>query len=253
MTAPGEFEAAAVLLATGLVMGAINNLAGAAGALGLVALEIAAGLDPVQANASLRPAALAIGLAGWLGFRSRGRPVPGRAWRYGLLTVPGAAVGAVMAVTLPAWVYRSVLAAILLAVLAQQFGGVLRPKIRRDPPPPWTPWLFVLVGLHMGFVQVATGLLSLLVLGIAVSRDLVVANAAKMAIVIASSATAVACLAVAGAVAWLPAAVLAAGAGLGSFLASRWSVDKGHGAVRIVVLAITITVLVRLGWQLAAA
>jgi hypothetical protein len=45
--------------------------------------------------------------------------------------------------------------------------------------------------------------------------------------------------------------VLALGAGLGSFVASRWSVDKGHGAVRVVVLLICVAVLVRLGFQFA--
>jgi uncharacterized membrane protein YfcA len=85
-------------------MGAINNMAGAAGAIGLIALEMAGGLGTVTANASLRLGALAIGIAGLVGFKSRGQAIPPRAWIYGLLAIPGAIAGAWLAVTLPVWV-----------------------------------------------------------------------------------------------------------------------------------------------------
>jgi uncharacterized membrane protein YfcA len=43
---------------------------------------------------------------------------------------------------------------------------------------------------------------------------------------------------VAGVIDWLPATSLAVGAGLGSYAASHWSVAKGAGPVRRVVLVI---------------
>ena len=53
-------------------------------------------------------------------------------------------------------------------------------------------------------------------------------------------------LAFTGEVVWGPAVALAVGCGLGSFLASRWSVRRGHRAVQVVVLSICVFVLLRL-------
>jgi uncharacterized membrane protein YfcA len=232
-----------ILLGVGLVMGAVNNLAGAAGGLGLIALEMAAGLDPTAANASLRLGAVTIGLSGWLGFKSRHRTVPARAWLYGAMTIPGAAAGAVMALTLPTWVLRVALLLTLVTVLLQQLRRL--PVGPAGPGRRWTaPLLFALVGVHMGFIQVGTGLIAIAALTATHSRDLVEVNAAKMALVICSSITATAVLATSGEVVWVPSIALAAGCAAGSFAASRWSVDRGHGAVRAVVLGITVLILI---------
>jgi len=231
-------------------MGAINNMAGAAGAIGLIALEMAGGLGTVTANASLRLGALTIGIAGLVGFKSRGQAIPPRAWIYGLLAIPGAIAGAWLAVTLPVWVYRSVLITILLAVLAQQLRNRTPDPSTKIEATRWWPLLFLLIGLHMGFIQVAAGLLSILVLTTLHRQDLVATNAAKMAIMICAAGAAVVYFASAGKIEWGPAAALAIGCGAGSFWASRWSIDKGHAKVRLVVLAITVTVLLWAVWQI---
>jgi hypothetical protein len=56
-------------------------------------------------------------------------------------------------------------------------------------------------------------------------------------------------LATSGEVAWLPSIALAAGCGAGSFAASRWSVTRGHGAVRSVILGITVLILIWAVWS----
>lgn len=232
-------------------MGMVNNLAGAAGVVGLVGFEELAGMDTVSANASLRLSALAITFSGWLGFRSSGRHVPPHVWRWGLLAIPGAIAGAAMAVTLPVWVYRLTLLAVLLTVLAQQLR---RARPAADPSAGRaSAWVFVLLGAHMGFVQVASGLVAILALSAVHSRDLIRVNTAKMAILLCASLAANAVLAVSGHVEWGPALTLALGCGAGSFLASRWSVASGHSAVRVVVIVITLAVLARLLWQMADA
>lgn len=247
-----DWLATAGLLGCGLVMGAINNLAGAAGVLGLMGLQDFAGLDDLHANASLRPAAVAIGLSGWLGFRSRGMSIPRRAWVFGLLSIPGAVLGAHMALTLPQWVYRTTLLVILSTVLVQQLRPARIDAVPRRVSGPVAAVAFVLVGAHMGFIQIAAGLFTMAVLTATHSRDLVHVNAAKMAIVICSSVAAVASFGSAESVVWQPAIVLAASCGLGSFWASRWSMTRGHAAVRVVVLVITITALLRFTWQMLA-
>jgi uncharacterized membrane protein YfcA len=243
-----------VLLAAAVCIGWINNLAGAAGAVGLVLLQWLFGLDIKEANVSLRLSALAIGVGGMAGFLSHGQRFPARMWVMGLLTVPGALLGSYLALNLPGWVYSTCLATVLLAVLIQQLRG-LPPKETPsgESPPKWLLALvFTLVGLHMGFVQVGFGLVCILTLGAIHSRNLVEINSAKMALVIVSAATSTTSMAFSEQFKWGPAIVLGIGAGIGSFLASRWSVRKGHAAVRVMVIVLCGSVLAWLAWRALA-
>ncbi len=240
------FDAGWLILA-GAAMGFVNNLAGAGGVLGLLAFDLVAGLPITTANASLRPAALAISISGALGFVSTRTAVPARSLLYGLAAVPGAVAGAVLAVELPPLVYRLSLVAVILLLLAKML------RERRDathrPPQRLPPWLaiglFTLVGLHMGFLQVGVGLLIMATLSVVHSSDLVAVNAAKMGIVFATSLASVTTLSLKGAIDWPPALWLALGAGVGSFLAGRWSVRKGHAAIRSFVVVVCVLALVR--------
>lgn len=245
---------AVLILGLGLAVGWINNLAGAAGALGLIAFDYLLGMTPMEANASIRPSALAIGLAGWIGFLSKQQRIPPRMWGYALLTVPGAIFGSMLVREEFQLLFQLTLAALLLIVLRQQLRnkrGETAAAVQREATPLWLLLLlFTWLGAHMGFVQVATGLVSIFILSMVHSRDLVQVNAAKMAFVIVSALTSNATLAVADKIVWGPALTLAAGAGIGSFLASRWSVRKGHGAVRVFVIAICVTVLIHIGFEI---
>lgn len=239
-----------LLAVTGLAMGFVNNLAGAGGALGLLAFEFVAHLSPEAANAAMRPAAIAIALAGAIGFVAHGHRIPPRALGYGLATVPGALLGTWCALSLPRWVYDLT----LLGVIALLLLGFVRDR-RGVPAPASKPLAFALfaaVGLHMGFVQVGAGLLSITALRRVGDRDMVRVNAAKMALIGCSSVASVTTFAFAGAILWGPAIALAAGAGIGSFLGSRFSVRRGHRAVLAFVVAIAIVVLIRAAIRLAA-
>jgi uncharacterized membrane protein YfcA len=240
-----------LLIAAGAVMGFVNNLAGAGGAVGLAAFDLVSGLPVSQANASLRPAALAIAGAGALGFVSKQRHVPRRAWLYGLAAAPGALLGTWMAVRLPDLVYEISLMAVVALLLAQMlFGKPIDPRGQRATSLPIAFCWFTAVGAHMGFIQVGVGLLTMAALGHVHSRDLVEVNTAKMAVVAVTATVSVAVFATAGQIAWGPALGLAIGAGIGSFAAGRWSVRRGHGAIRVVVVAVCVLVLVRSVWRL---
>ena len=240
-----------VLLITGFLIGFINNLAGAAGVFGLIALEEMVGLGSADANRTLRPSALGIGLGGVLGFASRGRRAPVSAWVYGLAALPGAVTGTVLAIQLPVLVYRLVLASVIAVLLFQQLRpGSASPDGALQRRPTWIhPLLFFLTGVHMGFVQVGTGLVAIAALTAVYSKDLVAVNTAKTAVVLVSAATSTAILSATGHIHWPAALPLALGALLGSFLAARWSVARGHGTVRLVVLVISVAVLLRIAWQ----
>jgi uncharacterized membrane protein YfcA len=242
--------AAAVTVLAGLLMGAINNVAGGAGVLGLMAFEHAFGLPLAVANPSTRVAAVAIGTFACLGFLRAGLRIPAKSLGQAALALPGAFVGTALALRLPALAFRSYLAAVLVLLLVQQ----LRPRATAQAAvrPAWLAAIgcFV-IGLHMGFVQVGTGLVATLVLAHAYGRDLLAVNAAKSIVVIVTSIASTASFTAADAIAWPPALLLAGGAAVGSYLASHWSVAKGSDAVRRVVVGIAALTLLDQLWQIA--
>lgn len=227
----------------GVFMGAINNLAGGAGVIGLMAFEYACGLPYATANPSLRLAAVTIGVFSFLGYLRAGKRVPMRVWWLGMWAVPGAPLGSWLALYVPElafWLYLGVALALLLR---QQ----LRP-MKLGPMHAHPHWHIALgcflIGVHMGYAQVGVGLLTTLVLTATYDRDLVAVTAAKSALVVMTSITSVTTFASAGAIAWQPALWLALGTGTGAYLISHWAVAKGATAVRKVVLGITALTLV---------
>ncbi|MFY9345187.1 MAG: sulfite exporter TauE/SafE family protein [Planctomycetota bacterium] len=256
-----DFAAILITLIAGLGMGAINNVAGGAGIFALWAFQYACGLPLAVANPSSRLGAVGVGLFAWLGFLRAGRVPEARVWRLALWAIPGAFAGNLLALKANDLAFRSYLAIVLVLLLAQQWR-----KRGTAGPVPHRPWLgplgCTLIGVHMGFAQVGTGFVAALVLVAAYDRDLVQVNAAKSVVVIASSIASLtgfvlAPLLLAGqppVIAWGPAAVLAVGTAIGSFLASKWSVVKGTASVRRVVLVIALLSLleqfVQIGWLL---
>lgn len=226
----------------GIAMGAINNVAGGAGVLGLLAFEFLWHLPLAAANPSTRIAAVAIGIFACVGFLRAGHRVPTRAWLQGLVALPGALIGSSLALELPDLVFRTYLAMVLVLLLGQQLGR--QHPLAAAPSPGWVGILgCFLIGLHMGYVQVGTGLLTTLVLAGAYDRDLLAVNAAKSALVIVTSIGSASSFAAVDAIVWTPAIALAAGAGIGSYLASHWSVAKGAPAIRRIVIVIAVLTL----------
>jgi uncharacterized membrane protein YfcA len=194
---------------------------------------------------------VAIGLFGWAGFKSRGRSVPARAWLLAAWTVPGAVLGVLLALRLPIAVYHGYLLVVMLAVLWQQWRNRLPPLAPATGGSRFAAAVaLTLVGVHMGFAQVGVGLVAILALSRYHSRDLIEVNTTKMALVLVAASTSMLEFTRNAAIAWGPALVLALAAGAGSFFASRWSVAKGHAAVRVVVLVIAAAVVARTAWQL---
>lgn len=231
-----EYLAIALTIVAGVFMGAINNVAGGAGVLGLLAFEWGFGLPLETANPSTRLAAVAIGAFAYLGFVRAGQKIPRQAFGQAMWALPGAFLGAQLAIGLPPLVFRSYLSIIMVLLLWQQFRGIAQ------SPKPSTFWqraigCFV-IGLHMGYVQVGTGLVATLVLSKAYDRDLLTVNAAKCIVVIVTAITSATSLAIAGAITWIPAIALTVGAGVGSYLASHWSVKQGTSAIQRVIVFI---------------
>lgn len=242
-----------VAIGAGVAMGWINNVAGGAGIFAIWAFQYGYGLPISVANPSARVAAVAIGLFAFLGYLRAGRRPEPRAWLQALLAVPGAVLGSLLALELPGWAFRGYLAVLMALLLWQQLR---RPRSAAPLGSPRSGFGraagCVLIGAHMGFAQIGTGLVATLVLARAYRRDLVAVNVAKSTIVILTSLASVSCFWLEDAIAWTPALVLAAGAAVGSYLGSHWSVARGSDAIRVVVVAIAAVTLVEQLVQIAA-
>ena len=247
-----EILALAVTAIAGVAMGAINNVAGGAGVLALLAFEHLHGLPLSLANPSSRVAAVAIGTFSFLGFWRAGRRPPPRAWLQALLAVPGALLGSNLALQLPDLAFRGYLAAMLVLLLRQQLKAA--PIGEQPQRPAWVAALgCFLIGLHMGFAQIGTGLVAALVLAGAYRRDMIAVNMAKSTVVITTSLASAGTFVWSGNIVWVPALTLAAGAAIGSYLASHWSVAKGNAAISRVVVVIAALTLVEQLWQIGRA
>jgi uncharacterized membrane protein YfcA len=248
--------AIAVTLVAGFGMGAINNVAGGAGIFALWAFQYACGLPLAVANPSSRLGAVGVGLFAWLGFLRAGLRPDRRAWRLAAFAVPGALCGNLLALRANDLMFRSYLAVVLLLLLAQQLR---RPPATRRELPRWVgPLGCALIGVHMGFAQIGTGFVATLVLVTTFDRDLLQVNVAKSVVVIAASIASLCGFVLAPyaferqppVIAWGPAACLAVGTATGSFLASKWTVVKGSGAVRRVVVVIAVLTLLEQVWHI---
>jgi uncharacterized membrane protein YfcA len=253
-------DLAALLITTvaGVAMGFINNIAGGAGVFALWSFQYACGLPLWMANPTTRLGAIGVGLFAWLGFLRAGVKAPARAWRLALFAIPGAFAGNLLALKAPDLLFRVYLATVLLALLVQQNRAKKKPH--DDAVREWigAPGCF-LIGVHMGFAQIGTGFLCALVLLTSYSKDFVQANVAKSVVVITSSIASLTGFVLAPmllesqppVIAWGPAVALAVGTATGSFLASRWTVNRGSGAVQRFVLAIAVLALVEQFVQIA--
>ena len=234
----------AITIAAGVVMGAINNLAGGAGIVGLMAFEYACGLPLAVANPSLRPAGLCVGLFALLGYLRAGKRASLRTWLASLWAVPGAPLGSWLALQLPDWVFWSYLSVVLGLLLRQQ----TRPANGDAPERVYPAWAGPLgcffAGVHMGYAQVGAGLLSTLLLTATFGRDLLNLAVAKSTLVIVTCLASVGSFWSAGAMAIEPALWLAVGTAIGAYKASAWAVKKGAGAMRRVIVAVTAVMLV---------
>jgi len=245
-----DLAAILITVAAGVGMGAINNVAGGAGIFALWAFQYACGLPLAVANPSSRVGAIGVGLFAWLGFLRAGIRPTREIWRQAMFTIPGAFAGNLLALKANDLAFRSYLTVVLVLLLVQQF------RTRRDTSPPNAPrWMgpagCVLIGVHMGFAQIGTGFVATLVLVATYDRDLLQTNAAKGVVVITSSIASLIGFVLAPhlldgqppVIAWGPALCLAVGTATGSYLASKWTVDKGTVAVRRAVVVIAVLAL----------
>lgn len=231
-----------VVFLAGVLAGAMNSLAGGGSFVSLPAL-LAAGVPPVQANASSTVALFPGGLASAWAYRDGLRPV-GAVSLGALLatTLCGGLAGALLLLWTSSTAFTFVLPWLLLvASVALAFGRRIGDRLRarwRIHPNVVLAVQFAL-GVYGGYFGGAVGIMMLAMWGLLDNCDLKHLNAPRTLLVSAANVMAVLAFTVANAVHWPQTLVMLAAAIIGGYGGARIGRRARPGLIRTVTLLAT--------------
>ena len=240
-----EFLELLILFGVGLAAGVINVMAGGGSSLTLPAL-IFLGLDSASANGTNRVGIFIQSLFATLSFRKENISGLNLSLKLAALTVPGALLGALIAVRISdLWFERIlglVMIGIIISMLVPQSQNVLTTEEGKKT---WLiyPVMFA-IGFYGGFIQVGVGFLIMAALYHLLRINLVIVNMHKVFITLIFTIPALIIFVWTENVDWLLGLALAAGSALGGWWAARISVRGGEKIIRyVLILAIFIMAL----------
>ncbi len=239
-----------LLVVIGFFTGAINILAGGGSLLSLPML-IFLGLPPGMANGTNRVAILIQNIFSTAGFKSKGINTFPNSIYFGISALLGAILGAQIAVDIKGEVFNKILAVIMLFVVS--FLVFKRKTKYKDLVERITGkhlWLsivlFFFIGIYGGFIQAGVGFLILLVLSGVNHYTLVKSNAIKVVVVLIYTIAALTVFVMNDQVNWKYGLILAIGNATGGWMASRWSVKKGDGMIKIFLIIMVVIMAIKL-------
>ena len=213
---------------------------------------LALGYAPVTANVSNTIGLVPGSLSGAIGYRRELRGQRRRVLRLGLASLLGGLAGAVALLVLPASAFKSIVPAFIVIALVLI---VLQPRLNRaiaDHRPPGgheglaTRAAVFGTGVYGGYFGAAQGILLLGILGLALPDDLHRVNALKNVLAMLVNLVAGVVFALVADVAWDVAALLAVGSAAGGQLGARYGRRLPPAALRVVIVIVGCTAIVRL-------
>jgi uncharacterized protein len=227
--------AIAALLAGGLCAGVVNTLAGG-GSLLSVPLLVLLGLPGTVANGTNRIGVLLQSLVATWRFREGGQ----LELRALLPVLAPVLAGSILGATAISRVTDATFERLFGALMLLLLFPMLRRTRRTAPGPGFgrlaSALVFFALGLYGGAIQAGFGI-PLVVALVYAGHDLVRANAIKVAVNAATTATAIPVFALGGQIAWAPALVLGAGFAIGAELGVRLAVLGGERLLRAFLVA----------------
>ncbi len=234
-----------ILVATGVIAGVINTLAGGGSNLTLPALMMM-GLPADVANATNRVGVFLQCLVGMRGFDKQGRLAREDLKGIMIPTLIGGLVGSLAAAFLPVWLLKPVLlgtmvtvALIILirpsAIMPDDGEQVLRVA---DSSKAW--WGLWLAGFYGGFVQAGVGFVLIAALSGVLRYDLVRANALKMLCTAAFTLVALVVFIWQDLIAWVPGLILALGTMTGAKIGVKLALNVSQRALKWFLFLMTL-------------
>ncbi|QMU65007.1 MAG: TSUP family transporter [Flavobacteriaceae bacterium] len=238
------------LMVIGFIAGAINIVAGG-GSLLTLPMLIFLGLPPNVANGTNRIAIIIQNIFAVKGFQSKGVSAFPFSIYLAVSASVGAIIGALGGVHIRGEIFNKILAAIMILIVAYM---AFKPKSSTKNTAEritgkysrWGIFAFFFVGLYGGFIQAGVGFIMLLFLSGIHRFSLVKSNAIKVFVALVYSCTAVAVFAFNNQINWKYGLILSVGNASGGWVMSRWSVHKGDGLVKKVLIFMVSAMAVKL-------
>lgn len=235
----------------GFLAGTLNTLAGGGSLISLPIL-IFMGLPPSVANGTNRIAVLVQGIANVAGYRSKGMEVSSRfIWYLSGAAIIGTLIGSKLAVEIDERLFNRILAGVMFAMVLLM---LFQPKVSLSSISErlsgkygiWGTVAFFFIGIYGGFIQAGTGIFMLLALSSINRLTLMKSNVIKAVVMFAYTCAAVIFFGLSGKLNWEIGLTLASGQAVGGWFISRWSVDKGDGIVKILMILVITAMSIKL-------
>ncbi|WP_298316994.1 sulfite exporter TauE/SafE family protein [uncultured Aquimarina sp.] len=240
-----------ILLAlVGFIAGVVNTIAGG-GSLLTLPMLIFMGLPPSVANGTNRIGIFIQSITSVAGFKSKGIQPTLFSVYLGVSALAGSLIGARIAIDIKGETFNRILAIVMLIVVlfiifkpkvnVANFVERIQGKYRLIGI-----LAFFVIGIYGGFIQAGVGIFILLALTSINRMSLVKSNAVKAVVVFIYTIGALAIFAFDNQINYLYGFVLAFGNASGGWIASRWSVKKGDGIVKVFLLIMVIAMAIKL-------
>ncbi|GGG88626.1 UPF0721 transmembrane protein [Polaribacter pacificus] len=233
-----------LLIVVGFIAGFINTLAGG-GSLLTLPLLIFMGLPPSVANGTNRVGIVLQMLAGTAGFKSKGVVSFPFSIYLGISALLGAIIGAQIAIDIKGETFTKILSFVMIAVV---LIIVFKPKLslqnlaeRTTGKHLWISCIaFFLFGIYGGFLNAGLGFILILFLHHFNRFSLVKSNATKAVVISIYMSAALLVFVLNDKIDWTMGLTMAIGTSLGGWVASRYSVKKGDGFIKLfLVIAVS--------------
>ena len=240
-----------LLIPVGFLAGIINTIAGG-GSLLTLPLLIFMGLPEAVANGTNRIAIFFQKASAVSGFKSKGVVTYPFSIYLGISASIGSFIGARYAVDIDGALFKKILSivmviVVLLIVFKKNNKSLEKLTERTTGKHLYISIIaFFFVGLYGGFLNAGVGFIMLLLLPAINKFSLVKSNATKVTVAFIYTSIALLVFVLNGKVNWLFGLTLAIGNASGAWFASRYSVKKGDGFIRVALLVIVIGMSVKL-------
>ncbi len=228
------------VIAAGLFAGFVNTLAGS-GSLITLPLLMFLGLPANIANGTNRIGVLVQSIVSSLSFRQQKLYSAREGIWMTIPAVAGSLLGSLLAIRINERMMELLIGGLLIFMFfiilykpeqwVRNHALSITPKRRW-----WVSVIFFFIGIYGGFIQAGVGFFLLAALVLGAGLGLTESNAHKVLIVAAMTAIALTVFIISGQVNYLYGIILAAGQGVGAWLASRVAVSWGPKVVRIILL-----------------
>jgi len=233
-----DFFSVLILFVLGAIAGFINVMAGGGSTITLPAL-IFLGLDANVANGTNRIALIFQNLSAAISFKKEDVSQLKISLLLAFLTLPGAIIGAVVAVNISNQLFKQILGIIMIGVvitmiIPKKYKEEYKNRVHEIP---WIVYpLMVLIGFYGGFIQLGVGFLLIASLHYVLKVNLVFVNMHKVIIVLVYTVPALLIFILNNQVNWKWGLSLAAGNSLGAWWSAKLSVKKGEKIIKAVLI-----------------